>query len=243
VTSVLVIAGTDCSGGAGLTRDVETLTRLGVSSRCAVTAVTVQTQREFRARQLLSPELVSAQILAALAEDVPGAIKIGMLGDAAIVRAVAAALPAHTRVPVVLDPVLLSSSGGELLDAAGRAALCAVLLPRVTLLTPNLAEAATLLGRSCADSAAERLAQAQQLVTLGAAAVLIKGGHDRGAESSDLLLCAAQSPLTLHAARRPGTRRGTGCVLASAIAAELARGASLADACARAKEHVTRLWS
>jgi hydroxymethylpyrimidine/phosphomethylpyrimidine kinase len=242
VSSVLLIAGSDSSGGAGLTRDVETLTRLGVEARCAVTAVTAQSVAGFRGTHLMPPQWVSAQITAALADGLPGAIKIGMLGDAAIVRAVAAVLPPRAAVPVVLDPVFAASSGGELLDAAGREALRTLLLPQVTLLTPNIPEAALLLRTDCAATPDEQLQQAQQLLQLGCAAVLLKGGHALGAESSDVLVQADAAPLRLNAPRRSRVRRGTGCTLASAIAAELARGATLPSACARAKEHLLRFW-
>jgi hydroxymethylpyrimidine/phosphomethylpyrimidine kinase len=142
---------------------------------------------------------------------------------------------------LVLDPVLVSSSGGELLDSAGRAALRATLLPRVTLLTPNIPEAAALLGSSCADSEAELLRQAAALLALGPRAVLLKGGHGAGPEASDLLLAAHAPPQWLRAPRSSGVRRGTGCTLASAIAAGLAQGLGLTAACERAKQHVTQL--
>jgi hydroxymethylpyrimidine/phosphomethylpyrimidine kinase len=241
VTSVLLIAGTDSSGGAGLTRDVETLTRLGVAARCVVTAVTAQSRAGFRGRQLLSPAWVCEQMAAALADGLPDAIKIGMLGDAAIVRAIAGLLPRRAAVPVVLDPVLVSSSGGELLDAAGRAALI-TLFPQVTLVTPNIPEAAALLGAPLAEGEEEQLQQARQLLGLGCGTVLLKGGHAGGAQSRDLLVQADAPPLLLSAPRQSSERRGTGCTLASAIAAELARGAALPSACARAKEHLLSFW-
>jgi hydroxymethylpyrimidine/phosphomethylpyrimidine kinase len=142
---------------------------------------------------------------------------------------------------VVLDPVLASSSGGELLDGAGRAVLCTRLLPRVTLLTPNIPEAAALLGTHAARSQAELLEQAAALRALGPRAVLLKGGHSDGPEASDLLLTADGPPHWLRAPRASGARRGTGCALATAIAAGLATGLPLTAACERAKQHVTQL--
>jgi hydroxymethylpyrimidine/phosphomethylpyrimidine kinase len=239
LSSVLVIAGSDSSGGAGIARDLATLAALKVRSLCAVTAVTVQSSERVLAVHPLSAELVAAQVAAACAAGAPGAVKIGMLANAAIVRAVAAVLPA--RVPVVLDPVLAASSGGELLDAAGRVAL-PELLPQVTLLTPNIPEAARLLGVAPACDEQGLLAQARALLALGPEAVLIKGGHGQGGEAIDLLVTRAHEPQRLCAPRRAGTRRGTGCALASAIAAFLAQGLTLAESCARGKRYVSELF-
>jgi len=240
VSTVLIIAGTDSSGGAGLTRDVRTLTRLDTHALCVVTAVTAQSDARFAALHVVPATLVQAQMSAALATRHVDAIKIGMLATRATVLAVAAALPAMAP-PLVLDPVLASSSGGELLDEAGRRALCAALLPRTTLLTPNIPEAAALLGTRTARSDAELLEQATALLALGPAAVLLKGGHAAGPQASDLLLAAQAPPRWLRAPRIAAVRRGTGCALAAAIAAGLAAGLELGAACERAKQHVTEL--
>jgi hydroxymethylpyrimidine/phosphomethylpyrimidine kinase len=242
VTAVLVIAGTDSSGGAGLARDVATLTGFGIGALVAVTAVTAQTDSEVRAVELLAPPLVQAQIHAALATRRAAAIKTGMLGNGAIVAAVAAAIPPRELVPLVLDPVLAATSGGALLDGAGRAALTALLLPRATLLTPNIPEAALLLGVAPATSAEEIIGQGRALCALGPEAVLVKGGHASGALAIDWLVTRAGSVHRLAAPRLAGARRGTGCALASAIAAGLAAREPLAVACERAKEHVTGLF-
>jgi hydroxymethylpyrimidine/phosphomethylpyrimidine kinase len=240
VNAVLVIAGSDSSGGAGLTRDVRTLTRLGTRALCVVTAVTAQSDAHLTAVHVVPATLVREQMTAALATAAVGAIKVGMLGTRATVLAVAETLPA-TAPPLVLDPVLASSSGGELLDEAGRDALCAALLPRATLLTPNIPEAAALLGAAIARSEAELLQQAAALLALGPQAVLLKGGHGIGPEATDLLLASSAPPRWLRAARINTTRRGTGCALSSAIAAGLAAGLELTAACERAKQHVTRV--
>lgn len=239
MSTVLVIAGTDSSGGAGLARDVRTLTRLETRALCVVTAVTAQSDSDIAAVHVVPAELVRAQMTAALATRGVDAIKIGMLATRATVLAVTAALPAAP--PLVLDPVLESSSGGELLDAAGRSALCAELLPRTTLLTPNIPEAAALLGTGSARSEAERLQQAAALLALGPRAVLLKGGHADGPEATDLLLAAHAPPRWLRAPRISAARRGTGCALSAAIAAGLAAGLELGAACERAKQHVTQL--
>jgi hydroxymethylpyrimidine/phosphomethylpyrimidine kinase len=241
MSAVLVIAATDSSGGAGLTRDVETLTQLGAAVRCAVTAVTVQTDARLGAVHALPPSLVRAQIAAALEDGAIGAVKIGMLANAGTVEAVAESLQScAAAIPVVLDPVLAASSGGALLDGEGAALLRRLLLPRVTLLTPNLPEAAALLGEPLAVSEAAQLAQLRSLRALGAAAVLLKGGHapvpaDR---VIDRLLLADGEVIQLEVARVPAQRRGTGCSASSAVAAHLAAGASLVEACRAAQAHV-----
>jgi hydroxymethylpyrimidine/phosphomethylpyrimidine kinase len=241
VTAVLlIIAGSDSSGGAGLVRDVRTLTRLGTRALCAVTAVTVQSDAQVSAVHVVPAELVRAQIAAAFATASPQAIKIGMLATRATVLAVAASLPPNAP-PAVLDPVLASSSGGELLDSAGREALCSALLPRATLFTPNIPEAAAILGTAVARSPEDLLRQAGALLALGPAAVLLKGGHGTGSEATDLLLMREAAPRWLRAPRIRAERRGTGCALSSAIAAGLAVGLDLPDACERAKQHVTEL--
>ncbi len=238
MSAVLVIAGTDSSGGAGLSRDVATLAHFGIEALCAVTAVTAQTDAAVVVIEKLPARLVAAQITSALAGGRVGAVKIGMLGDAGIVAAVSAALPRRGALPLVLDPVLAASSGGELLDAPGRAALRSELLPRATLLTPNIAEAATLLGAAPAASAEQIIAQGRELCALGPAAVLMKGGHAAGALATDWLISADGGARSFSAPRAGSERRGSGCALASAIAA----GLGLLAACEQAKRHLTESW-
>jgi hydroxymethylpyrimidine/phosphomethylpyrimidine kinase len=241
VSHVLVIAGSDSSGGAGLTRDVETLAHFRIGALCALTAVTAQSDEAVTAVEVLPAEIVRAQIDAAFATLRVAAVKIGMLGTRAVVLEVAAALEAHPEVPVVLDPVLASTSGAALLDAPGQSGLRERLLPRATLITPNIPEAAALLGVASNSGEAQRLAQGEALLALGARAVLLKGGHSEDATATDLLLMPGVPPRRLSAARIPKDRRGTGCALASAIAAGLAAGEELPQACARAKQYVTEL--
>ncbi|HEY4449619.1 MAG TPA: hydroxymethylpyrimidine/phosphomethylpyrimidine kinase [Steroidobacteraceae bacterium] len=240
MTTVLVIAGSDSSGGAGITRDAQTLARLGGRVLPVLTAVTVQTDARVSAVQVLPAQLVRAQMAAAFSTQTVQAIKTGMLATRAIVLAVVAALPAAPP-PIVVDPVLSSSSGEELLDSAGREALCTALLPRTSLLTPNIPEAAALLGTQPATTEDQLLRQAQALLGLGPAAVLLKGGHAEGPEAVDLLLMREAAPLWLRAPRINATRRGTGCALASAIAAGLGSGLDLPAACAQARAHVLQL--
>jgi hydroxymethylpyrimidine/phosphomethylpyrimidine kinase len=241
VTTVLVIAGSDSSGGAGLARDLRTLASLGTSAACALTAVTAQSDEAVSALHVVPADVVRAQIVSALATRAVRAIKIGMLATEATVAAVAASLPPRARVPVVLDPVLAATSGVALLDLPGRMALRERLLERTTVLTPNIPEAAALLDTAPASTAAELLEHGRALLALGPESVLIKGGHAAGAEATDLLLTRTQPPQRLSAPRAARGCRGTGCALATAIAAGLANGLDVPTACARAKQHVTAL--
>lgn len=241
MSAVLVIAGCDSSGGAGVVRDVRTLTDLKVRALCAVTAVTAQTDAALLASHVVPESVLRAQIAAAFATVAVQAVKIGMLATGASVHAVTESLAAHAHVPLVLDPVLLSSSGGVLLDLDGRERLVAQLLPLAAVVTPNLPEAALLLGVPQARDEATALAQGRELLRRGARAVLLKGGHASGPDSVDLLLSPGAPPERLRAPRVAAQLRGSGCALASAIAAYLAQKVPLPAACARAKNYVTAL--
>jgi len=234
-STVLVIAGSDSSGGAGIARDITTLTEHGVNACCAITAVTAQTDDAVTGIDHLSPQIIRYQIATALKSHVVGAIKLGMLGTAATVDAVAQAL-SNTQAPLVLDPVLHSSSGTPLLDDDGIATMRKQLLARTLLLTPNLAEAAALVHEPQATHEEIMLRQARKLLEQGPHAILIKGGHAEGAALD--LLVTRDDVVRLSAPRVPARMRGTGCALASSIAAMLAKGASLRAACETAKDYV-----
>jgi hydroxymethylpyrimidine/phosphomethylpyrimidine kinase len=239
--AVLVIAATDSSGGAGLTRDVRVLTDFSVDALCVITAVTAQSDTRVTAVHAVPPEVIRAQLEAAFDTRRIDAIKIGMLGTRASVETVAKSLPpaAGTTIPVIVDPVLVSSSGGVLLDAQGRAALLLELLPRTTLLTPNVPEAAALLGEPSATDEAGLIRQAERLLGFGSRAILIKGGHSEGDSAVDLLIRGPEQFVERIGAKRlAATSRGTGCALASAIAAGLANAIPLGDACRAAKDYV-----
>jgi len=234
--AVLIIAATDSSGGAGLSRDVRALSDLGVDALCAVTAVTAQSDKAVTAVHHVPPEVIRAQIKAAFDTRALDAIKIGMLGTQATVEAVAEALTTR-HIPIVIDPVLVSSSGSILLDEGGRAALLQKLLPTATLVTPNVPETAALLGEVVATNEAALLEQGRRLLDLGSQAILLKGGHSAGEEAVDLLI-SPRGVERLAAPRIAASSRGTGCALASAIAAELASGKTLLEACTAAKRYV-----
>jgi hydroxymethylpyrimidine/phosphomethylpyrimidine kinase len=241
--AVLVIGGTDSSGGAGVTRDLRTLADLQTGAMAAVTAVTAQTHAQVRRIEYIPPDLIADQIATALASNQVKAIKIGMLGTRPAVQAVVASLPSRDEIPIVLDPVLASSSGRALLDDEGRAALIELLLPRVTLLTPNIPEAAALLGEEMEREDKALTSYGTRLLELhGSVAVLVKGGHAEGDEAVDLFVSPSLEVVRLRSARLPGTLRGTGCALASAIAAGLAHQKSLLTACRDAKHYVATLF-
>lgn len=225
----LTIAGSDSGGGAGIQADLKTFSALGIYGASVITAITAQNTRAVTAVEMLSPEMVRAQMDAVFDDLVIAAIKIGMLGGPETINAVSNGL-VHCTVPVVLDPVMVAKSGDVLLADDAVAALRAVLLPLADLVTPNLPEAAQLLDAAEASSEAEMLEQGRALLALGPRAVLMKGGHAAGAECVDLLV-TAQDVLRLSAPRHP-TRNthGTGCTLSAAIAAKLARGMSLPEA-------------
>ena len=233
--AALAIAGSDSSSGAGIAVDLKTFAAFGVHGLAAITAVTTQNSQRVQAIHRVPAAHVEAQIRAAFADFRVGAVKIGMLASAPIVRAVARALRDPAPRHIVLDPVLASSSGTALLSAAGLRALREDLLPMATLLTPNLPEAEILLGRRIVDA----VQAARDLRALGARAVLLKGGHGRGREVRDVL-ADARGVVELRHPRLPVHARGTGCALASAVAAGLARGRTLREAVADAEAFVQR---
>jgi hydroxymethylpyrimidine/phosphomethylpyrimidine kinase len=234
----LTIAGSDSSGGAGIAADLKTFAALGVYGACAVTALTAQNTTGIVAIHEVPPAFVTAQIEAVFSDLDVGAVKIGMLANAAVIEAVAAALARRRARNVVLDPVLAATSGEQLLAPEATARLREV-MAGARGVTPNLREAAILLDAPVARDARQMQAQAQGLLGLGAQAVLLKGGHLDGEESVDVLVDAHGSER--FAAPRIATRNthGTGCTLSSAIAAGLAKGFSLREAARGAKLYVS----
>ena len=236
ISRLLVIAGSDSSAGAGLQADLKTATAFGVYCQTAVTAVTVQTTRGVGVVEVMPPALVRDQIQAALSDIGADAIKIGMLGNGAVAAAVADVL-AETPLPLVLDPVLLSTSGKPLLDDDGVEVLKSRLLPRAALLTPNLPEVEALIG--IAATSAHGLANAAKaFAMLGCPNILFKGGHGDGPNVRDVLM--ENGAETLFEAPRQDSRHthGTGCTLATAIACGLAEKLNLKDSVARAHAYV-----
>ncbi|WP_395449797.1 hydroxymethylpyrimidine/phosphomethylpyrimidine kinase [Aminobacter sp. UC22_36] len=235
---VLIVAGSDSSGGAGIVRDIEAVSAFGLRCSLAVTAVTVQTHQRVARIEQMPPDLVADQMRAAFAANPVAAVKIGMLGTAATIDTVASVLASCLPVPVVLDPVLASTSGRRLLDHDAIDTLKRRLFPLCALVTPNLPELALLSDLPLASGETEIVEQAEKLFDAGVSAILVKGGHATGATATDLLIQPGREPVRFEASRIPVAMRGTGCLLASAIAAHLARYETLEISIGKAKRHV-----
>lgn len=234
----LTIAGSDSSGGAGIQADLKTFTAFGVYGAAVITALTAQNTRGVTGVEAVTPAFVVAQMEAVFGDLEVGAVKTGMLADASIVRAVAAGLRRAGPPLLVVDPVMVATSGDILLAEDAVGALRGDLIPLATVLTPNLAEAAALLGVEEARDEAAMIVQAKALHALGCRAVLVKGGHGTGEAAVDILYDGnAAVRLALPRLATPHTH-GTGCTLSAAIAALLAQGVALAEAVARAKSFV-----
>jgi hydroxymethylpyrimidine/phosphomethylpyrimidine kinase len=230
---VLIIAGSDSGGGAGVQADIKTVTMLGGYAATAITAITVQNTLGVSEVFPLSPELIRAQAKAVLDDIGADAIKTGMLGGRKVVEAVAALLDEAGAVPAVIDPVMVAKGGELLLSPKALDALINLLIPRAALLTPNAPEAEVLTGVKVEDLDGQRRA-GEALLALGARAVLVKGGHVPGEQVIDLLLTASGETLLEGPRLDSRHTHGTGCTLASACAAGLAQGLKLEDAVARA---------
>ena len=235
----VTIAGSDSSGGAGIQADLKTFAALGVYGASVITALTAQNTKGVTAVHEVPPAFVTAQLDAVFSDLDVGAVKIGMLGNAAITAAVASGLERHNLVNVVLDPVMVATSGHRLLAPDAIELLRERLLPRALVITPNLPEAAALLDATEAANENEMLRQADCLIALGANAVLMKGGHAGGTESTDVLVTATASIRVIGERFQTRNTHGTGCTLSAAVAAELAKGRGLTEAVHNAKEYVT----
>ena len=235
----LTIAGSDSSGGAGIQADLKTFAALGVYGASAMTALTAQNTIGVTAIHVVPPDVVRAQIDAVFDDLDVKAVKIGMVAERAIMEVIADALARRPQAKIVLDPVMVATSGARLLEAEAIEALRVRLIPQAALLTPNLPEAAALLDEPPASSAAAIEAQGRRLLALGSRAVLIKGGHGQGSESVDYLISESGS-LALPAPRiMTKNSHGTGCSLSSAIAAGLAKGEALETAVRNAKAWIS----
>jgi hydroxymethylpyrimidine/phosphomethylpyrimidine kinase len=235
----VTIAGSDSSGGAGIQADLKTFSALGVYGASVIAALTAQNTKGVMAIHDVPPDFVTAQIDAVFSDLAVNAVKIGMLSQAGVIEAVASGLRRYKQSNIVLDPVMIATSGDRLLAPQAVAVLRDVLMKQAVIVTPNLPEAAALLETTVADSETEMQAQGEKLLALGARAVLIKGGHGSGAESVDILVEPNATARFAVARIDTGNTHGTGCTLSSAIAAGLAKGLSLADAVRRAKAYVT----
>lgn len=234
----LTIAGSDSSGGAGIQADLKTFTALGVYGASVITAITAQNTQGVQGVLTLPPDIIVAQMQSVASDIAVGAIKTGMLADCTTVETVAEGLGLFPNLPLVIDPVMVATSGDVLLTPEAVDAVRVHLFPLAAVVTPNLREAARLLEEPLATSEQEMEAQGRKLLTFGAKAVLIKGGHGEGSDATDILVTDAGAQR--FTAPRIATRNthGTGCTLAAAIAARLARGDTLENAVGVAKKFV-----
>ncbi|MCX7341120.1 MAG: bifunctional hydroxymethylpyrimidine kinase/phosphomethylpyrimidine kinase [Hyphomicrobiales bacterium] len=234
----LTIAGSDSGGGAGIQADLKTFSALGVYGASVITAITAQNTLGVTAIHDIPTDVIAAQIDAVMSDIAVEAIKIGMLSRLDTIHAVGAGLQRHSKVPVVLDPVMVAATGARLLQPDAQAAIVKTLFPLADVVTPNLHEAAALLDSALAHDETSMTAQGYALLARGARAVLMKGGHGEGRDAVDLLV--TPEGVSRFSAPRHATvnTHGTGCTLSSAIAAGLANGLSLADATAQAKAFI-----
>jgi hydroxymethylpyrimidine/phosphomethylpyrimidine kinase len=238
---VLIIAGSDSGGGAGIQADIKTVTALGGYAATAITALTAQNTTGVYGVQGVPPAFIRQQIDLVLDDIGADAIKTGMLHSAPVIEAVCESLATHDRaIPLIVDPVMIAKGGASLLDESAIDTVKAQLIPRAALITPNLPEAEALTGHAIRGVEAMRQA-ARDLLSLGCGAVLLKGGHGEGAMITDVL-AERGGETTLYRGRRIETRHthGTGCTLASAIATGLAQGLALRDAVGRARDYVRK---
>jgi hydroxymethylpyrimidine/phosphomethylpyrimidine kinase len=236
----VTIAGSDSSGGAGIQADLKTFSALGTYGASVITALTAQNTLGVQGIHDVPPAFIAQQIDSVFSDLAVGAVKVGMLSRTEAIEAVADGLVRHGADRVVLDPVMVATSGDRLLAPDAVAVLRSALIPKALVVTPNLPEAAALADGPVAEDEATMREQADAILALGPRAVLVKGGHAHGRESIDLLV-ERDGSITRFAAPRITTRNthGTGCTLSAAIAAELARGATLGDAVAAAKAYVS----
>ena len=236
----LTIAGSDSSGGAGIQADLKTFAALGVYGASVIAALTAQNTQGVTGIHDVPADFIARQMDAVFSDLAVGAVKIGMLSRVEAIEAVAAGLDRHKARNIVLDPVMVATSGDRLLAKNAVEALKRTLMPRAAVVTPNLPEAAALTDQPVAVNEDEMVEQARALIKRGAKAVLIKGGHGSGRQSVDLFVEAGGGVARL-AGRRVATKNthGTGCTLSSAIAAGLAKGLGLYEAAAAAKSYVS----
>ena len=236
----LTIAGSDCSGGAGIQADIKTMSALGVYAAAAITSITVQNTKGVKAVHGVNSLVVADQIKAVMEDIKADAVKIGMVNDCATIHAIADTLMHYPKCPIVIDPIMVSTSGFNLMKQDALELFCHSLLPMSTLLTPNLPEAEILSNMKIYTINDMDIA-AQRILSLGCKAVLIKGGHAKGDRKVDRLYATNEGVQTFtHKTIDTRNTHGTGCTLSSAITSFIARGLELTDAIAAAKNYLSQ---
>ncbi|WP_292956230.1 MULTISPECIES: bifunctional hydroxymethylpyrimidine kinase/phosphomethylpyrimidine kinase [unclassified Neptuniibacter] len=239
IANALTIAGSDSGGGAGIQADLKTFSALGVYGASVITALTAQNTQVVKSVFPVSPSFVTDQLEAVFSDIQIEAVKVGMLGNAEMVNAVADYFSDVADLKMIIDPVMISKSGNALLSSSAVNVLKDKLLPLAYLVTPNLPEVAALLGEDEPSSIDEMKASAVKLQRLGVSNVLIKGGHLGGENSPDILFDGNEFIEFHHARITTKNTHGTGCTLASAITAYVAKGGAVSEAVAQAKEYIT----
>ena len=237
--SVLTIAGSDCSGGAGIQADIKAISALGGYAASAITAITVQNTCGVTGIHPVPASYVKAQIEAVMTDIKPSAIKIGMINDVEIVKTIAESIKKYKPKFVVFDPVMVSTSGCKLIEDKAIEAIKKELIPLSTIITPNLSEAMVLTGDNISD-AASMTAAGNKILESGCGAVLIKGGHLEGNDMCDVLCIKGENTPYIYTASKISSKNthGTGCTLSSSIATYLALGETLQEAVRKAKDYV-----
>ena len=239
VKNVLSIAGSDPSGGAGIQADLKTFAANGVYGMAAITALTVQNTIGVQGIHFVPAKFVSSQIEAIFSDIAVSSVKVGMVGNAEIAEEIGPTLAKYRNLNSVVDPVMVAKGGSPLLDKKAIQAVKDNLLPLATIVTPNLPEAAILLGSSIAKSEEDMVYQGKALLNLGPKSILMKGGHSEGITSNDLLV--TENNYVWFKEKRINTKNthGTGCTLSSSIASFLAKDFSVEEAVSKAKKFVT----
>ncbi len=238
---MLIVAGSDSGGGAGIQADIKTATAFGVYAATAITAITVQDTRGVHGVHAVPDETIAAQMRVVLDDIGADVVKTGMLHSAAVIALVAEMLDGHAPgVPLVADPVMVAKGGARLIDDTAIAAMKSLLIPRAALLTPNAPEGAALLGVAALESVEDLLAAGRELRAMGARAVLMKGGHLTGETVADVLISDEGEEVFSSPRQHSEQTHGTGCTLASAIASGLALGWTLRDAVDTARGFVSK---
>lgn len=242
MTAIAVtIAGSDSSGGAGIQADLKTFSALGVYGASVMTALTAQNTQGVSAIHAVPPDFVRSQIDAVLDDLAVDAVKIGMLADGGVIEAVSEGLSAHRSIPIVLDPVMVATSGDVLLEKEAMAVLKQTLLRQANIITPNLYEAALITGEAPAENDADIIRQATVILAMGVKSVLLKGGHGGDHETVRDFFTDGREEFWLSSPRYvTSNTHGTGCTLSSAIASGIAKGMSLRQALEDAKTYVSQ---
>ncbi|MCZ4242689.1 bifunctional hydroxymethylpyrimidine kinase/phosphomethylpyrimidine kinase [Pedobacter punctiformis] len=238
--NALTIAGSDSGGGAGIQADLKTFSALGCFGTCVITAVTAQNTLGVKSVHALPVEIIRDQLQAILGDIKPAAIKIGMINQPDVVEVIREELSGYDQnIPIILDPVMIATSGDRLIEPDTIDQLKEKLFPLVTLVTPNIDEAIMLSGQSI-NNVEEMISAGQKIINQGAKAVLVKGGHLSGPIIYDVLIDGAREPVILEGNFiKSSNLHGTGCTLSSAIAAEMAKGNNLLTAVKKAKAYIT----